>query len=395
MRDQADDVERAERLMESKQMPLHHRDAAFAILNWLESLQKSLLDRKPTFWWKQASLMLSMGQTDGVEEKLQATEAAIAATIPPGFENDDTTRNLIGKIAVARSMLALTHGDTENMFVQAHRALEYLHPNNLSYRSSATRTLGFAYYFKGDWDAAYQSYSDALSLAQKTGDITNCLLASIRLGQMQELRNQFRLAAKTFQGVLEHIGEYSPPNSPVAYNGLAWIYYEWNDLDAAEHIGELGLQMAQRYDQMIDRVILNALLVGYIRLAKGDIPEAENYLLLAEESVRLKKHDLRLPDIAGMRVSIALCLGKTSEAYHLAQQYDLPLLHARVHIALGDPSAAVEVLIPHLQKAEINGFENARLRAMVLLSLAHHMQGNQDLSRKLLTEVLKLAEPEG
>ena len=392
---EADDIERAERLMESKQMPLYQRDAAYAILNWLESLPTTILDRKPTFWWKQASLMLVMGQTEGVEEKLQATEASIAATTLPGFDQDDLTRNLIGKIAVARSMLALTHGDTENMFVQAHRALENLHPNNLSYRSSATRTLGFAYYFKGDWAAAYQAYADALSLAQRAGDVTNCLLASIRLGQMQELRNQLCLAAETFQGVLQHIGEYSPPNSPVVYNGLAWIYYEWNDLDTAERYGELGLQMAQRYDQVIDRVILNALLLGYIRLAKGDIPGAESFLLLAEESVRQKKHDLRLPDIAGMRVSIDLQLGNTSEAYHLAQQYDLPLLHARVFFALGDPSEAVKVLIPYHQKAEANGFENERLRAQVLLAFAYYLQGDEEPSRKMLTEALTQTEPEG
>jgi LuxR family maltose regulon positive regulatory protein len=392
---EAHDIERAERLMESKQMPLHHRDAAYAILNWLESLPTSLLDRKPTFWWKQASLTLAMGQTDGVEEKLQATEAAIAATTLPGIEQDDSTRNLIGKIAVARANLAQTQALTETIFFQAARAFEYLHPDNLSYRSSVTRTLGFAYYFKGDWAAAYQAYSDALSLAQSTGDITNSLLASIRLGQIQELRNQLHLAAETFQGVLQHIGEYSPPNSPVAYNGLAWIYYEWNDLDTAEHFGELGLQMAQRYDQVIDRVILNALLVGYIRLAKGDIPGAESYLSLAEKSVRLKKHDLRLPDIAGMRVSIDLCLGNTSEALHLAQQYDLPLLHARVFFAQGDPSAAMNVLIPYLQQAEANGFENERLRAQVLLAFAYYLQGDQDLARKLLTEALTQAEPEG
>ncbi len=80
MRLQPSDFERAERLMESKQMPLHQRGAATAILTWLESLPTALLDARPSLWWKQASLLLVIGQTDGVEEKLQATEAAIAAT---------------------------------------------------------------------------------------------------------------------------------------------------------------------------------------------------------------------------------------------------------------------------------------------------------------------------
>ena len=71
----ANDVERAVRLMESKGMP-PLPGAATAILNWLESLPTTVLNAQPALWWKQASLLLGMGQTTGVEEKLQATEAA-------------------------------------------------------------------------------------------------------------------------------------------------------------------------------------------------------------------------------------------------------------------------------------------------------------------------------
>lgn len=391
----ANDVQRAERLMESKQMPIHHRDAANAILNWLESLPITLLNQKPAFWWKQASLMLAMGQTEGVEAKLQATEAAIVASTLIDSEQEPSIRNLIGKIAVARANLAQTQAQTEIILSQANRALEYLHPDNLSYRSSVTRTLGFAYYIKGDWTAAYQAYNDALILAQTAGDITNSLLAFIRLGQIQELRTQLHLAAETFLGVIEQIGEYSPSNSPVAYNGLAWIYYEWNDLDSAEKIGKLGLQMAQRYDQVIDRVILNALLLGYIRIASGDLLGADSYLSLADENLRQKKHFLRLADIAGLRASILLCRGKTNEAFQIAQQYELPLLNARVFLALGDPSSAVKVLVPYHQQAKANGFEIEQLRSLVLLAFAYYLLDHQDLARELLSEALTIAEPEG
>ncbi len=252
------------------------------------------------------------------------------------------------------------------MFFQSRRALEYLHPNNLSYRSSATRILGFAYYFSEDRAAACQAYAEALSLAEAAGDITNSLLALIRLGQMQVLANQFRLADETFQRVLQQIGEYSPPNSPVAYHGLAWIYYEWNDLDAAEEYGRLGLQMAQRYAQVIDRVILCGLSLAYLRLARGDATGAERYLAQAEQSLRQKNHTLRLPEIANARASIHLYQGNTAAAAQLAQQYDNPLLQARVHIAQGDPSAALAVLVPFRQQAEAKGLEDERLRALTL-----------------------------
>jgi len=391
----ANEFKRAERLMESKQMPLHHRGAATAILSWLESLPTTLLDARPSLWWKQASLLLVIGQTEGVEEKLLATEAAIDAAAPPGAELDDSTRNLIGKIAVARATLAQVQGLTEMMFVQARRALEYLHPNNLSYRSSATRVLGFAYLFSEDRAAACQAYTEALSLAEAAGDITNSLLASIRLGQMQALANQYHLADETFQRVLQQIDEYSPPNSPVAYHALAWIYYEWNDLDTAEQYGELGLRMAQRYAQVIDRVILCALFLAYLRLARGDATGAETYVSQAEKAMRLKNHTLRLPDIANAWASIHLFQGNTAAAAQLAQQYDNPLLQARVHIAQGDPSAALALLVPYRQQAEARGLDDERLRALTLQALALHLQGDQNPARQALTEALTLAEPGG
>ena len=40
------------------------------------------------------------------------------------------------------------------------------------------------------------------------------------------------------------------------YLGLARIFYEWNDLEAAEQHGQQALQLARQYDRVIDRYIL-------------------------------------------------------------------------------------------------------------------------------------------
>ena len=237
----ANDIERAVRLMESKKMPIHLRGAATAILDWLESLPKTVLDARPALWWKQAAMLLIIGQPMGVEEKLQATEAALALAALPGAGLDETTRDLIGRIAAARANVAQVQAQTETILVQARRALEYLHPDNLADRSMAIRSMGFAYYLQEDLAEAGRAYTEALSLAQAAGDIIDISLASIRLGQVQEAENQLHLAAETYQRVLPLIDEYSPHNAPVAYLGLARIYYEWNDLDAAEKYGETEL----------------------------------------------------------------------------------------------------------------------------------------------------------
>ena len=104
----ANDVERAERLMVDKGMPLHFRSAVNVILEWLATLPKSVLDARPALRVRSATLALMAGQTTGVEERLQAAEAVLQ-----GVELNDQTRNLIGQIAAARATLALTRYEVD------------------------------------------------------------------------------------------------------------------------------------------------------------------------------------------------------------------------------------------------------------------------------------------
>jgi LuxR family maltose regulon positive regulatory protein len=392
----ANDIERAERLMEDKRRPIHHLPgAATAILNWLESLPKTVLDAKPALWWKQASMLLVIGQPMGVEEKLQALEAALASATLPNVEMDDTSRDLIGRIAAARANVAQVEGQTEITLVQARRALEYLHPNNLNDRSMAIRSMGFAYYLQGHLTEASRAYAEALSLGQATGDVINILLASIRLGQIQEERCQLYLAAETYQQVLRLIGDYSPPNSPVAYLGLARIYYEWNDLDAAEQYGEKSLQLARQYDQVIDRLILSEMFLAQMKLARGDVIGAARILSQVEQTVSQRNYSFRLPDIAYAQAMIHIRQGNVDEAAQLAQQYDLPLMRARVLIAQNDPSEALEVLEPQRQQAEAKGAARRQIDVMAVQSIALYAHGAKDKAMQMLGEALALAEPGG
>ena len=157
----ANDIERAERLIEGKGIPLHFRGAVAPVLNWLESLPTTVLDARPSLWVTYASALLFAGQTTGVEQKLQAAEAALQ-----GAEPDDKTRDLVGHIAAIRATLALTQHDVETIIAQSRRALEYLHPDNLPVRTAATWTLGYAYQLQGDRAAASQAYTEAIALSQ-------------------------------------------------------------------------------------------------------------------------------------------------------------------------------------------------------------------------------------
>ncbi len=73
----AHDIERAERLLEGKGMPLLFRGAVAPIMAWLASLPTAVSDARPSLWVTYASAYLFISQISGVEEKLQAAEAVL------------------------------------------------------------------------------------------------------------------------------------------------------------------------------------------------------------------------------------------------------------------------------------------------------------------------------
>jgi len=391
----AKDAERAERLMEHQDMPAYLPGVAAIILKWLESLPVSVLNFKPALWWKQAEMMLNCYKTLGVEEKLQATEAALASRMPPQAEMDEWTRNLVGKIAVARAMLAQTQYQIEPTIIQARRALEYLHPNNFADRATATQSLGFAHYIQGDRDAAERAYKESLSLAQAVGDHDGVLAATTRLAQVHELRNQLHQAEETYQRALQIVGENLIPFASVAYLGLARIYFEWNDLDSAEKYGELSYQLGLLNDQVIDRLILSQLFMSRLRMTQGDAVGAASFQAQAEQNERQTDFTVRLPSIAATLALNHLNNGNVGAAAQTAQQFDLPLTQAQVLLAQGNPASALALLVPYRQQMEEKKWEDALLQAMVLQALALHMTGEKDPAYHVLAEALTLAEPGG
>src|SRR6266851_838508 len=386
----AHDVERAERLMEGEGIPLHFRGAVAPVLHWLESLPKAVLDTRPSLWVRYASLLLVNGQTTGVEEKLQAAEAALQ-----GSEPDDMTRDLVGQIAADRATLALTQYEAETMLAQSRRALEYLHPDNLAVRATAHWTLGVAYFLQGDRARARRAYTETIALSQAAGESFTTILATLGLGNIQEADNQLSLAAETYRRVLQLLGDQPLPLASEAHLALARICYEWNDLEAALAHGRQSLQLARQFDRAIDRFVLCEVLLARLQLAQGDVAGAAALLAEAGQSARQHNFVDRLPEVAAAQVLLLLGQGNLAAAAHLAQMHELPICLARVLLAQGDTSAALAVLESWRGQMEAKGWQDERLKVMVLQAVALRAHGEQDQAVHLLCDALSLAEPGG
>ena len=313
----ANDVGRAEHLIDEKGLHLHLRGVA-AILDWLASLPTTVLDARPSLWVRHASALLVGGQTIGVEEKLRAAEAALAVALQ-GAEPDDKTRALIGQIAAHRATLALN-------------------------------------------DYQIDAQSRALD---------------------------------TYRRYLQLLGDQPPLSANEAYLGMGRIFYEWNDLDAAEQNLQQSLQLARQYDKSIDRFVICEMFLARLKLARGDVAGAAAMLAETEQSVRQNDFVQRMPEVAALQVKVLLRQGNLAAAADLAGKYELPLIRARVLLAQGDPSAALAVLRPLRQQMEAEGLADERFKAMILQAVALHANREKDKALQLLGEALALAEPGG
>jgi LuxR family maltose regulon positive regulatory protein len=305
------------------------------------------------------------------------------------------TRDLIGQIACARATLAVTRYQPEAMIIQAHRALEYLAPENLRFRFTANWALSNAYQLQGDRAAASRALTEALSINQTSLSMFSTILAIIHLGRLQELENQLYQADETYRRVLQLVSDQPLPNVAEAHLGLARICYQWNDLDAAEQHGQQGLLLARQYDRAIDRYIFSEVFLARLKLARGDVAGAAVLLAQAEQSARQQNFLLRMPEIAATQVLVLLRQGDVAAATRLVQTHDLPISQARVFLAQGNASKALALLSPLRQQMEAKDWQDERLKVMVLQAVALHAHGEKEKAIQLLGEALALAEPGG
>ncbi len=386
----AHDIDRAERLLEGRGMPLLFRGAVRPILNWLASLPAAALDAHPALWVTYASALLFIQQVAGVEEKLQAAEAALA-----GAPQDDRTRDLLGHIASIRATVAVTQQDSEAILVQSQRALDYLHPRNLPVRTAVTWSLGYGLYLRGDRAAAGRAYSEAIAASQAMGHFIIQIMATLGLASIQEGDTLLAPAAETYRRVLELAGDPPLPVACGAHLGLARISYQWNDLAAAEQHGQQALHLARQIPHT-DRAVACELFLARLKLAQGDLGGAATLLATAGQQAR--RHSfaaLQLPELAALETLLALRQGQAAAASEAARRERIPLNQARVELAQGDAASALGTVTAWRQQAEAKGWADERLKAMVLQALAHQASGEKDKAARVLADALALAEPAG
>ncbi len=306
----ANDIDRAERLIQGTGAALYVRGGATPVLDWLGSLPPSVLNARPSLWVMFANVLSIVGQITRIEEKLKSAELAIER-----LEPDDATPGLIARIADMRALVGLLAADPHYLKVtidQSRRVLEHLNPDNLTLRASTLWKLGLAHEYSRDYEVAGQIFTDAIAASEASGNIHVNILATTCLGRVYEHANRLDDAANAFCRVLQLVGEPPGPVACEAYVGLARISYERDDLDAAEHHGLYSVQLARQVE--LGSFVSSELFLARLQLGRGDVVGALAMLAQTEQAVRQRNFPVRMPEVAAAQVVALLHQGKVAEA---------------------------------------------------------------------------------
>lgn len=384
----ANDIERAERLIEGNGTPLHFRGAISPVLHWLTSLPVTTLDARPSLWITFGSATMVSGHPSQVEPKLLAAEAALKNNV-----EDEKKRDLIGQIAALRALVAAARNDTEKIITQANRALEYLNPNNVSLRNIAAFSLGIVYELQNDRAAASRAYTEIMSTSRASGNFMFTLAAMSSLANLRIIENQLPQALEIYQQMQVVVNDplnwlmYDP------YFGMARIYYEWNDLDATEKYVELCLKLAPQVE--CGTVISSNVLLALLQLARGNPAGAAAILANAREMACQPNYASYLPEVIEAQIDTLLYQGDLESADRLAREFNLPASMVRVNLARGEATTALAQLETLQQQVDAEGRPDKRLKQMVLQAVAHFERGDTEKAMGLLENALAMAEPGG
>jgi LuxR family maltose regulon positive regulatory protein len=382
------DIGRAARLIRGHGLPLYVRGQLAPILAWLSSLPPETLQEWPDLRVVHATVLLGSGRSTGITEMLDQAEATLATRPAP------PDPQLVGQIASLRAMLALSRHQADVMIAESRRALEFLPAHDVAGRAGAIETLGYAHQVLGERAEARRAYTEGLQMSRAAGSRFGEMVSLIGLAGLDELDTELRAAAAGYEQTIRLTADLPYPVVAEAHLGLARIHYEWNRLEDAWTGGHRALELARRL-QNTDRPAACQVLLARIRLAQAAPDDAGTLLEQARRWVREHDHTRELPSVMTAIAGLALFRGDVEAAADLADEFDLPMIRARVLLARGDPSAAVLVLRPVRAAARDRGWRDEQLRALVLEAVGCHAAGSSREARQLTEAAMDQALPDG
>jgi LuxR family transcriptional regulator, maltose regulon positive regulatory protein len=423
----AEDFHRAADLIELAIPVMSQTRQEATVRGWLEMIPDEVVRVRPVLSVAIAWVMLSDGEFEGVEARLQDAERWLDAASGTGtgspagpaemvVASQEEYRRLPGTIELYRAAQALARGEPLGAIRHARRTLDFAPAEEHRTRASASGLMAIAFWVTGDLEAAYTAWADCAAGLRRAGHIADIFGCAIGMADIRLTQGRLGAAMQTYEQTLQRVPEHSGPvlrGTADMYVGMSEVYRERDDLAAATqqllHSQELGEAIGLPQNRYRWRVAM-----ARIHQAQGDLDGA---LELFNEAERLYMGDMfpNVRPVPAWKARLWITQDRLGEALGWVREQglsvddDLSYLREFEHITLArllvarfrgeraGPSAdeATRFLERLLRAAEAGGRTGRVIEILVLQALAYQKLGDIPAALAGLDRALALAEPEG
>ncbi len=267
--------------------------------------------------------------------------------------------------------------------------------------------LGSVYLLSGEIEEAGQTFDQALQVAHVNNNPS--LILTIRCNQAKLLaaQGQLRLAAATYQLVLEASAESRGrglPEEASAYLGLGEIRRECNALTPALEMMTRSLELANLIGEM-SILSTGSMILARVKYAQGETDQAFEVLQQAEQRVPIPLYTAQLVAcrarlwMAQREVTRAAAWGQAcgltpedQPSYQREWEY---LTLVRLLLVQHRADETITLLRRLLSMAEKGRRTGSMIEILMLHALAHQALGQTQQALFQLTQALQLAQAHG
>jgi LuxR family maltose regulon positive regulatory protein len=369
---------------------------------WVEALPGNILAARP--WLRiYYAWALVFGESEAAEVQLRAAEQQLQtgdSTLP--------SAQMQGHVAAVRAWIAYENDEPDQAGVLSRRALELCPQIDPAICSGLMAIVGVGCRTQEDLVGAARAFTEALELAQSSGNILIEVAARTSLGELSRMRGRLHEAEAIHREALQRAMLLQSPMAAQAYHELAVVHREWNDLASARLLAEKAVESYRTWG-FSDELAQGYLFLATVLQAQKQLAEADRALAKGFQVIHGHVREPRLvPNLGAMRAKLWVAQGKLEDARRWAETRGLSaegsfnlrneieyLVLVRILLAEGRVDDATH-LLSRLQKAmESAGRWGNLIGVLVLQAVALQMQGDSKSALAVLERAVSLARPEG
>lgn len=377
------------------------------VASWFEHIPTEHLKTDPRLSLCYAWVLYLQGKLDHAKQLLDNVDECLSihADLTP------LDMGLIqGETHTLYALVANFQGDLNDAVQHAQQALQLLSVEQTFMRGCALGTLGYIQWMEGNALAARQMLDDELFPAHHISDELPRLLVRANQANMLILLGRLYEAAAMFEQILT-VAQSDLPRyqmiAAVAYSGIGFLEYAWNDLNLAADHTRTALKLGQPW------IYMNTLLPAYVTLSR--IEQGRHRFKAAERVLDELEHHINighLTQLQGLlevnRVRLQIAQGNSATVRKWAlrfEQLDKSLendttdiwpyvVYAEVMIVENHAERVMELLKRLNARCGLLSLEWMRLDIQLLQCVANWSLGQHELALVMLREIVMQAEPE-